>query len=247
MTNENQQNSCITAMTWVEFERICQRNPIVVIPSGAVEVYGPHLPLGSDSYVADAIATMVADRLGAVRTPLIPIGYSADLMEFPGTLMVSPSAFIGYLDGVCRSLIRWGLKKFLFMNTHLGNVALIDQVVDGLIQEHQAVCMQIDWWRFAARLGADLLESEWAAGHAGELCTSVLLYLAKDFVREEERRDFIPPSDPWPSGAIRYISYRCITPSGVLGRASAGNAEKGKAIVQRCVEAIVSEAKAFFG
>lgn len=246
MVSNAEQVSHIATMTWVEFERNCQKIPIIVIPSGAIEVYGPHLPLGSDSIVADAISTLVANELGALRTPLIPVGYSADLMEFPGTLSVNPEAFKGYLEGICRSLIKWRLHKFLFINTHLGNVALIDQVVDELSQEHDLLCMQIDWWRFAARLGSDLFESEWAAGHAGELGTSVLQYLAEETVNHQARQDFIPPNDPWPSGITRYISYRQITPSGVLGVSTAGNREKGKVIVQRCVDAIVKEAKAFF-
>ncbi len=244
--NDNQ-TSHIAAMTWVDFERKCKENPIVVVPTGAIEVYGAHLPLGSDSYVADAIATLVAAPLNALRTPLIPVGYSADLMEFPGTLNVEPNAFVAYVDGICRSLLKWGLNKFLFINTHLGNVALIDQVVDGLSQDHKTLCMQIDWWRFAARVGADLLTSKWAAGHAGELCTSVLLYLAESTVQRDSIQDYIPPDDPWPSGLIRYTSYRNITPSGVLGVASAGSIEQGKQIVERCVDAIVHEAKAFFG
>ena len=85
--------------------------PVVVIPSGAIEVYGPHLPLGSDSVVATAVARRVARRLGAVCTPLIPVGYSRDLMSHPGTLTVTPDAFRAYFEGICQSLVHWGFSR----------------------------------------------------------------------------------------------------------------------------------------
>ena len=98
------------------------RSPSVVIPSGAIEVYGPHLPLGSDSVVAVAVARRVARELDAVCTPLIPVGYSRDLMSHPGTLTVTPDAFRAYFEGICLSLVHWGFRDLLFLNTHAGNV-----------------------------------------------------------------------------------------------------------------------------
>jgi creatinine amidohydrolase len=139
------------------------------------------------------------------------------------------------------------LKKFLFLNTHLGNVPLIDQEADLLTRECDAACMQIDWWRYAARIGRKELESgDWAAGHAGELGTSILLYFAPELVDREAGVDFIPPTNPWPAGLTRYESYREVTPSGVLGQASAGSLQKGEIIVHLCVKAIVADCRAFF-
>jgi len=234
------------ALNWAELDRRRAETPLVVIPCGAIEVYGPHLPLGSDSYVAEAVAGRVADELGALRAPLIPVGNSADLMSFPGTLTVEPAAFSHYLDGVCSSLLRWGLNKLLFLNTHLGNVALIDEVANRLVEQQGARCMQIDFWRFAGRCCSDLLTTPWAAGHAGELGTAVLLHLAGEHVDMERARDFIPDPNPWPAGLTRYDSYRAITATGVLGVPSAGTAEKGAAVVSRCVAEIVAEARAYF-
>jgi creatinine amidohydrolase/Fe(II)-dependent formamide hydrolase-like protein len=107
--------------------------------------------------------------------------------------------------------------------------------------------LQIDWWRYSARIGKDVLTSgDWAAGHAGELGTSVLLYFAKELVDPDAMEDFIPSYNPWPAGLIRYESYREITPSGVLGKPSSGSLEKGETIVTRCVEAIIKDCQAFY-
>jgi creatinine amidohydrolase len=232
--------------TWEEIDQY-EGNGIVVIPTGAIEVYGPHLPLGSDSLVAENMARRVAARIDAKCLPLIPIGYSADLMSFPGTLTVEPEAFKAYLDGVCRSLIRWGFNQFLFLNTHLGNVRLIDQVADGLLADPSIRCLQIDFWRLAARLGADLWESgDWAVGHAGELGTSVLQFMAPELVRSERQVDFIPESNPWPAGVDNYKPYRQLTASSVMGRPSVANSEKGRLVVERSVDEIVTLSSGVF-
>ena len=235
-----------SALDWRRIEERSRRNPVAVIPSGAVEVYGPHLPLGSDGIVAEAIARMVAGRLGAVCTPLIAIGYSGDLMSHPGTLTVSPDAFRAYYEGVCRSLIRWGFTDLLFLNTHDGNTRLIDQIGLALVDEGVR-CMQIDWWRFAVRFGEDVLTTgRWAAGHAGELCTSVVMHVAPHLV-SGPGEDFVPEDDPWPGGIERYEDFREVTGSGVLGKPSEASAHKGEVIVGRAVEAIVQAARERFG
>jgi creatinine amidohydrolase len=236
----------IASMSWVEFDRRRSGKSLVVIPSGAVEVYGPHLPLSSDSLVAQGVARLVAEKLDVLCAPLVPVGYSADLMSFPGTLCVSPQAFTLYLESICHSLAVWGLKDFLFLNTHLGNVALIDQVADNLGRELGSACLQIDWWRYAARIGKDILTSQWAVGHAGELGTSILLYFAPELVDLDKGVDFIPEVNPWPSGLIRYESYREVTVTGVIGFPSAGSRAKGEAIVRLSVEAIAQDCQDFF-
>ncbi len=236
----------IASLSWTEFDRLRAAKPLVVIPTGAVEVYGPHLPLASDSIVAQGVARLVAVELAALCAPLIPVGYSADLMSFPGTLMVKPEVWVGYLDGICRSLVAWGLKDFVYINTHLGNVALIDQEADLLGRECGCTGLQIDWWRYAARVGKDDLTTSWAAGHAAELGTSTLLYFAKELVDRSVQVDFVPDHNPWPAGLTRYESFRDITPSGVLGQASAGSYEQGERIVKKSIESIVRDCRDYF-
>jgi creatinine amidohydrolase len=237
----------IASLNWVEFDKKSSTAPVTIIPTGAVEVYGPHLPLASDSIVAQGVARILATRLTGLCAPLIPVGYSADLMSFPGTISVNPDAFVGYLHGICESLSHWGINNFVFLNTHLGNVTLIDQEADILTREYGAKCLQIDWWRYSARVCRDLFTSgDLAVGHAGELGTSVLLYFARDLVDLDSIVDFIPTENPWLSGLIPYISYREYTSTGVVGKPSEGSFEKGELIVARSVEAIANDCNSFF-
>ncbi len=222
--------------------------PLVIVPSGAVEVYGPHLPLASDSVVATAVARRVARELSAVCTPVIPVGYSRDLMSHPGTLTVAPDAFRAYFEGICASLVHWGFRRLLFVNTHAGNVALIDEVAIDLGERHDARCMQVDWWRYSNRVAADLMSGgPWVVGHAGELGTSVLLEVAPELVDLAAAVDEEPEGDPWPTGLERYHGYSDFSASGVMGRPSLASEEKGKAIVDRCVAQICADAREHFG
>ena len=232
--------------TWEEIGSYAG-NGTVIIPTGAIEVYGPHLPLGSDSLVAEEIARRLAGDIGAKCLPLIPVGYSADLLSFPGTLSVEPEAFKAYVTGVCLSLKKWGFTKFLFLNTHLGNVRIIDQIVDGLLADPDVRCLQIDWWRFAAQIGKDLWESgDWAVGHAGELGTAVLLYLTPELVHADRQVDFVPPKNPWPAGVDNYKPYRRLTDSSVMGNPSMATFEKGKIVVERSIIEITKIAQEVF-
>lgn len=238
------------AQSWrvVAEQRAADELPLVIIPSGAIEVYGPHLPLGSDSVVAAAVARRVAGELGAVCTPLVPVGYSRDLMSHPGTLTVTPDAFRAYFEGICVSLVHWGFRELLFLNTHAGNVGLIDQVALDLTERHEVRCLQIDWWRYANRVAADLMSGgPWVVGHAGELGTSVLLAVAPELVDLTAAVDEEPEGDPWPSGLERYYAYADYSESGVMGRPSLASAEKGEAIVDRCVTQVCADARRHFG
>lgn len=232
--------SLIAEMTWVEFEKHAQTTDIVLCPLGAVEVYGPHLPMGTDGLVATALAVRVAEQVPAFVAPLLPVGYSLSLQEFPGTLNVSPEAFKAYLQGICESFIQWGCRRFLFLNGHLGNVAPVAQLSEELRRSHGAICAQIDIWRFIQPLTRDLMEStEFPFGHASEAGTSVVLYLAEDKVDKAAATRTLPPADAFPE-ILKTGSYRAKSPTGIVGDASKGSAEKGKQIIERAVERIVA-------
>ena len=88
-------------MTWQEFEEKIKKCDTVVIPSGAFEVYGPQLPLGTDTIVAEEIAIRVADKLDLIVGPTLEIGDSIALYDFPGTLNAKPESFKDYLEDIC--------------------------------------------------------------------------------------------------------------------------------------------------
>ena len=228
-------------MNWVDFDALRGKTDLVLIPLGAVEVYGPHLPLGADGIATAALAKRVAEVVPAFVAPLIPVGYSAALDEFPGTLSVRPSSLVAYTRDVAESFISWGCRRILFLNGHAGNVPYLNELARTLDDDHGVRCAQIDWWRFIQPLVEDLVESDILPhGHASEFGTSVMLHLVPDHVKTE-RAVRTPPSttDSFPD-FLRTGSYRELTPTGVLGDGTLGSAEKGEETMRRAVERIVT-------
>ncbi|MEW6377466.1 MAG: creatininase family protein [Thermodesulfobacteriota bacterium] len=230
----------IELITSKEFERMRDETDLAIIPVGAIEIYGPHLPLGTDSIVAERIAQRVASRVKCFFIPVIPIGYSWGLMEYPGTLTVKPRTLEVYLGEVCDSLIYWGIRRILFLNTHLGNVQSINVIAEEIQRKHRVRCAQVDWWRFVKWQSEGIVETgELAHGHASETATSIMLYLLPEVVNLECVKESSPHiKDNFPD-VIQYPNFKSITETGTVGNPTVATAEKGEAIVERSVNRIV--------
>ncbi len=237
----------LAEIPWVQAEAALTETTLAIVPVGAVEVYGPHLPQGSDGLVAQEVARRLAARTNAVVTPLVPVGCSQVLMSFPGTLTVSSAALKAYLGDVCESLIHWGIHRILFMNGHAGNVPVIAE----LAREYGArgvQCAQVDWWRAVYRAASDIPDTgELASGHAGEVCTSVLMAVRGDLVQPEKMVKETPQrglAAKFPEVLQYDRPYREVTASGVIGDPTTASRDKGEAMIERFlarVEAFLTE------
>ena len=227
-------------MSWTAFVEKKKQTNLVIIPTGAFEVYGPHLPLGSDTLVAVKLAEMISHRVNALIGPTLEVGDSAMLDEFPGTITIRPESFKEYLLDIINSLIRWGFKDFLFINAHAGNVPMINQIAYMLRNHEEIRRAQIDFWRFVKALDQGILESgETAHSHASEAGTSILMYLYPEFcdtdkwVNEPKKiRDEFPE-------IIKYGKLSSNTQSGTVGNAMLATKGKGEVLVQRSLDRIV--------
>jgi creatinine amidohydrolase len=229
-------------MSWTEFERRKKETDTVIVPTGAVEVYGPHLPMGTDCVAADGISRLVAERTGALIAPTIELGESTGLIGFPGTMTLSKETFHQTIDGLFTELIRHGFKNYLFITGHAGNVDSISYLCRKYQREKGILCGQVDWWRFANANSGDIFEMQghMAHGHASECGTSVMLYLRPDLVRMEDAARVEPAPDHirYPD-IVRYVPLESKTSSGIVGDATLGSTEKGRKIVEKCVDRIV--------
>jgi creatinine amidohydrolase len=223
-------------MNWVDYEEAQKETDIVLIPLGAVEVYGPHLPMGADGISTSALAARVAEEVRALVAPLIPVGFSAGLQSFPGTLSVEPESLIAYTRDVAESFILWGCKRILFINGHAGNVPYINQLSRELEEKHGVICAQIDWWRYIQPLVEDLVEADILPhGHASEFGTSVMLHLAPEHVKMDRACRTEPQIKNEFPDFHQSRSYRDLTPTGVVGDGTKGTAEKGAETMKRAV------------
>lgn len=241
----------VEEMTWQEFDRRRREIHTVILPMGAVECYGPHLPMSTDIKVARAVAELVARRTGALVGPSLSVGDSASISVFPGTLRVRPESFKEYLRDVIESFLSWGMRNFLFLNGHAGNVPMVSQLSNEfLLRDRSMRFAQIDWWRYVAARSGGILEGNgyMAQGHASECGTSVMLYLFPDSVRRDKIRCSIPQvvnGKRFP-GVNRSTLFDEFSPEGMIGDATKATGEKGRLLVERCVEDIVAYMRADF-
>ena len=227
-------------MSWVAFESKAKQTKLVIIPSGAFEVYGPHLPLGSDTLVSESIAELVSERVLSVVGPTVEVGDSAVLDTFPGTITIKFENFKNHLLDIVLSLKHWGFSDFLFINLHLGNVPAIDQISYDLQRNAGVRCAQIDYWRFIKNHDIDIVETgTFAHLHASEAGTSIMMYLYPDLVNLQERLDQpLLKVDKYPD-IRQYYNFKQLAPNGTIGNSSVATVEKGKQLVSRSVDRIV--------
>lgn len=238
----------IKYMSSSEFDEKRKTCDTVIIPVGATEVYGPHLPMGSDILVAQAVAEKVADRVNAMIGPSLEVGESYSLSKYPGTLYLRPETWKAVVEDYMVSLMKWGFKKFMFINGHAGNVPIIGQLCRPMERDLGIKVAQVDWWRFTQKHALGICETEgWMChGHASECGTSVMLYLYPQLVDMNKAEKVTPREgeDYEKYGDfVTYTVFNETTESGTLGDATIATAEKGKFVVESCVDRIVEYMK----
>ena len=228
----------VSQMSWTEFDQRRKETKTVILPAGATEVYGPHLPMGSDIIVSRKIAELVAEKTGALIGPSVEVGQSYDLNAFPGTIATRGHHLKAVYRDICESFIKWGFENIFIINSHVANTQPFNELLDELRQEYCTVGASIAFWQYIPGLTKDIWETETPHGHASEAGTSVLLYLAPELVDMDKAVN--SPSlieDPYPHITV-YTDFIEYTKTGTLGDATKGTAEKGAEAVRRAVDEI---------
>ncbi len=238
--------NCIRKMPGKQYLARMANNPVVIIPTGACEVYGPHLPMGTDLLVAQKIAELVAEKTDALIAPTVEVGESSALESFSCTFPMPRKILEDYLEFLVSKLISDGAKKFLFINGHAGNVDTISYIVKKHLKDGIKAC-QIDWWRFTQAHCEGILDFKgpMAHGHASECGTSVMLYLYPELVDKSEITCCSSTPNNYPD-VIQYSKFIDKTPIGSIGDSRTATAEKGRKIVDACVDRILDYLKNAF-
>jgi len=170
-------------MSWMEAREAFKQARLAVVPMGSVEQHGPHMPLGTDFLIADYLAKQAGPKLGAIVTPVIPIGFASYHSEFAGTLSVRAETLVNYVWEFCSYLVKYGITHILFINGHGGNLESL-QTVGRRFRERGIVTATIMWWELAGHFNPD-----WAIkGHADITETSLMLALAPETIHLERAR-----------------------------------------------------------
>jgi creatinine amidohydrolase len=250
VTTENPASSkrtCLADLTWPEIEsRIRAGQTTAVIPLGATEQHGPHLPLRIDSLIAEALAERFCRRVaGAVYVPTVEFGCSVEHMDFCGTLSLGEATLGAVLKDLVASLVRHGYRQVLVFSAHGGNYALLEELLPAL--EEAALPGRITVIRGIHRVGQILEEASEAEGispeasgaHAGEFETSIIAGLRPDLIRWQEM-ECGTTTVPEDTQTLFYPSLRNNAPNGVVGDPRVASAERMERYLAAWVDHLIA-------
>ena len=217
------------------------RPELAVLPVGAFEQHGSHLPLATDSLIAGALAAGLADKTGALLLPVLPVSCSQEHAGFPGTVWLAAGTLAAVVGDIRTSLAHAGIERLAIVNAHGGNLVLA----------HLAREANLDGPRVWLGPGRHIQEAAFAAAgietsvhddmHAGEYETSVLLHCWPGLVRMADATDELAER---PQLAVRGLA--AYSRSGTVGRPTRATAAKGEAALAAMVEAMAAEVRELF-
>lgn len=171
---------------------------VAVFPIGSTEQHGPHLPLGTDHFIAEAMAHSIRDRADTIVLPTIPVGVSPHHRHFDGTLSTRSAVLEAFVRDILESTASHGLEKIVVVNGHGGNTDAIRRAAEDLRRERSAYVTRWSWSDAVADLKRELFDM--VVGHADGSESSVMLYLADELVDAdafEAGEEGGPESENW--------------------------------------------------
>jgi creatinine amidohydrolase len=241
-------------LTDPELETARDAGALVLIPLGATEQHGAHLPVDTDTAISVAVATAVARRRGdTLVTPPIAWGYSAGHMGFASTLSLRPETLTAVLEDLCGSLLAHGFRKVAILASHGTNRPIGNTFVREVMARHGATVAYIHYTDFArAAFQERRTTPPGGEMHAGEMETSLQLHLHPELVHmERAEHDLVDPkrhfgvssaaNDIFGGGNIS-IGYdiRQKFPTGVMGDPRTASTELGEAVFEAAVTGIAA-------
>lgn len=229
-------------------------DPVILLPVGTIEQHGSHLPVDTDTAIAEAIATAGAEQTeNTLVLPALPFGYSPHHGGVPGTLSLSSETYLRVIKELLGSLNDSGFTRIIIVNGHGGNRPLLQTAVTDFKAERDISVAVVSCWDLI-RETVDAVRASESGGisHGGEMETSLQLYLRKklvgsdreDFIRED--RNGYLRTDLFGDGMVYYPKhFDELTESGVSGHPSAASAEKGEVMFDAAVDALSEFAETY--
>ena len=167
---------------------------IAVLPIAAIEQHGPHLPTGTDAILADgyidAVLKRKPDDLRLIFLPVQQVGWSEEHLDGAGTLTSAWRHLLPLWTDICLSVKRTGIKRIIIINSHGGNVPLMDILIQDLRVHHSMVASATNWLRLGYPEGVFEADEITYGIHGGDVETSMMLALRPDLVRLDKAQAF---------------------------------------------------------
>jgi creatinine amidohydrolase/Fe(II)-dependent formamide hydrolase-like protein len=237
----------LETLTWPEAERLGSEGAAGLVALASLEQHGPHLPLATDSLIAERLAREVAERLEGpvVVTPVVRGGLSEHHLAFAGSVTVPPDAYRALVVSFLEGLERMGIERIGVFSAHGGNFGFVGELVAGY-EGSAHLAGYDDLGRFmevtleaASARGLDAPETD---AHAGGLETSMMLAAYPELVRPFDGvSGYATPEPGWMERTFA-DGIRALSESGVLGDVTGASAEVGEVLFA----ALADELAGFF-
>ncbi len=238
-----------------QLEQAAKARTLILLPIGATEEHGRHLPVNTDSVIAERMAIAAAERVAgeipALMLPALWTGYSdAHLKQWPGTITLRPKTLIDLLYDVLESLIHSGFRKILIINGHGNNPGPIDCAVRMIGDNHKVYCGVCNVWTLydLAEVTPHRRSPPGGWGHGGEDETSLMLHLTSDVdmtqaTADDRMRSELStcPIDIVATGKKVYIStwHLAESATGLCGDPTPATADFGKILFESAVRNLI--------
>ncbi|MBW4873444.1 MAG: creatininase [Paeniclostridium sp.] len=234
-------------MTWQEFAK--KKDDVIILPIGATEQHGPHLPTCVDAVLAEEFAYRIAEKINGVVAPTLSYGYKSKPLSgggplFPGTIDLNGATLQALVMDIIDEFVRDGFTKIFILSAHFENEAFIIEAMDLCSAKYgdKVKLLLTNWWDPMSPDVIDKVFDEvefpgWALEHAAVTETSLMMYFAPELVREDKIMDIENAS---PATYYRYPIEKDIVPeTGILASAKSSSAERGKIIVDDVISNII--------
>ncbi|MFF8910770.1 creatininase family protein [Streptomyces olivaceoviridis] len=233
-------------LTAAQIRALAAQDAVVLLPVGATEQHGPHLPTGVDDFLAAEVcrraALLASEHTGVVVTPSIPTGLSEHHMAFGGTITLSLPTLHALLRDVCRSVTRAGFSRILIVNGHGGNMTALNALTTELTAELSTPIAFASYFGAGREVVRDTLETQDGLMHACEGETSMMMAAYPELIHREHLAEAHGPQITLPAESTEpvymAVSFDRITKSGVAGDARVASPQKGETMLSGCARAL---------
>jgi len=234
----------IAEMSSTEFAEAVKKDPVVILPFGALEAHGSHLPLGTDAIQPWAVAEEVAERTGCLIAPIVPYGQHSSTKRMPGTVGVRMETLKAIAVDLVESFYYHGVRKIVLLTGHAGTIhmAALKSAAEELVWAHEDLkLMVLTDYDYAYQMKAEVCEGE-EDGHGGIIETSRIMAYRPDLVKKKRGKGR--------SVSSNYMVVRnpqIFWPDCYFGNAKKATADKGKKVNDHVVEKLTEAIKKNFG
>jgi creatinine amidohydrolase len=221
---------------------------VAVLPIGSTEPHAQHLVYGTDTLQVERFAERVvaeANQRGArcLLLPTMPYSCNANLHQCTWALALDPRTLVGFVADVVATAVRQGIRKIVILNGHGGNGAVLQAALRELHPKFDAFIAISEWFGVAGDVESEVMETK-ERGHACEMETSSMLYLAPEGVDMSAAEPTRIRKTPFSNRALHFVSrWHALTVNTGIGDPTKATAEKGRRILEAAIDRVATALK----